>query len=439
MDEENGVLTNFDFPREQPAIIKVIGVGGGGGNAVTHMYKEGIQDVTFMLCNTDNQALIKSSVPTKLQLGEKITQGLGAGNKPDVAKLAAEESIADIHKALDDGTKMVFVTAGMGGGTGTGSAPIVAKVAKEMGILTVGIVTIPFLFEGRPKIVQAINGVIKISRNVDSLSIINNEKLFNNYGNLDVIDAFKKADNTLTDAARGIAEIITIAGHVNLDFADVKTTLKDGGVAIMSSGFGEGEGRVSMAFEDALHSPLLNNNDVFNAKKILFNVYFGDSNKLKMDEMSEVTNFMAKFDKGIEVIWGTATDNTLGENIKITILASGFGVESIPMIEEAIEEEKKLTEEENIQKEIEKEKLRKEKEDEDRKMDAIVAGIYGEKGASSIGQAKPKPFIFTIEQMDNNEIIEAIIDNPTYNRKPQLMPEILKKADARHAVSEIEN
>ena len=432
MDKVDDVLTNFDFPTEQPAIIKVIGVGGGGGNAVTHMYKEGIQNVTFMLCNTDNQALIKSSVPTKLQLGEKITQGLGAGNKPNIAKLAAEESILDIQKSLDDGTKMAFVTAGMGGGTGTGAAPTIAKVAKEMGILTVGIVTIPFLFEGKPKILQALRGVEEIRKNVDALLVINNEKLFDNYGDLSFIDAFKKADTTLTTAAKSIAEIITIPGHVNLDFADVNTTLKDGGVAIMSSGFGDGDGRISMAFENALNSPLLNNNDVFNAKKILFNVYFGESKPLKMDEMSEVTNFMAKFDKGIEVIWGTAADESLDEDVKVTILATGFGVESIPMIKEAMEEKERLSAQEIA------------------KIEGEIAEIacyeaqlleiyYGKKSSLKVGKAKAQPFIFAnIEQMDDNEIIEELISQPTYSRSPKLMLDIAKKADARRIGSEIE-
>jgi cell division protein FtsZ len=414
------ILTNFDYPTEQKAIIKVIGVGGGGGNAVTHMYKEGIQNVSFMLCNTDEQALLNSAVPVKLVLGREITDGLGAGNKPHVGKAAAEASIPEIQNALDDGTKMAFVVAGMGGGTGTGAAPIIAKTTKEMGVLTVGIVTIPFLFELKPKILQALRGVEEIRKNVDALLVINNAKLIEMYGNLDVISAFKQADSTLTTAARSIAEIITIPGHVNLDFADVNTTLKDGGVAIMSSGFGEGEERVSLAFENALNSPLLNNNNVFNAKKILFNVYFGSTKPLKMDEMDEVTNFMAKFEKGIEVIWGTAIDDSLENDIKITILATGFGTENIPMMAEAMAEVKKLTVEE---------------EENQRQTDIYENGLikeyYGQKAADNLGKPiKPKlnPFIFTVEQMDNNEVIEAVINHPAYNRIAKVLSDIAEKA-----------
>jgi Cell division GTPase len=231
----------FEFPTDTPSIIKVIGVGGGGGNAVNHMYKEGIHDVTFVLCNTDNQALAESPVPVKLQLGRSITEGLGAGNKPERASAAAEESIEDIKTLLSDGTKMVFITAGMGGGTGTGAAPVIAKTAKEMDILTVGIVTIPFLFEGEKKIIQALDGVEQISRHVDALLVINNERLREIYSDLTFMNAFGKADDTLSIAAKSIAEIITMRGKVNLDFADVNTILKNGGVAIMSTGLGEGK------------------------------------------------------------------------------------------------------------------------------------------------------------------------------------------------------
>ena len=251
MDE----IVQFDFPTDSPKIIKVIGVGGGGGNAVNHMYREGIHDVTFVLCNTDNQALAESPVPVKLQLGRSITQGLGAGNRPERARDAAEESIEDIRNQLNDGTKMVFITAGMGGGTGTGAAPVIARIAKEMDILTVGIVTIPFIFEGEKKITQALDGVERIAQHVDALLVINNERLREIYADLTFMNAFGKADDTLSIAAKSIAEIITMRGTVNLDFADVKTILKDGGVAIMSTGFGEGENRVTKAIDDAQASP----------------------------------------------------------------------------------------------------------------------------------------------------------------------------------------
>ena len=275
-------IVQFDFPTDSPKIIKVIGVGGGGGNAVNHMYREGIHDVTFVLCNTDNQALKDSPVPVKLQLGK---EGLGAGNRPARARKAAEESIEDIKNMLNDGTKMVFITAGMGGGTGTGAAPIIAQTAKEMDILTIGIVTIPFRWEGDKKIDQALDGVEEISKHVDALLVINNEKLSEIYSELSVDDAFDKADDTLSVAAKSIAEIITLHGKVNLDFNDVKTVLKDGGVAIMSTGYGEGDNRVSEAIKNAQHSPLLNNNDIFNSKKVLLNISYSAQYKLMMSEI----------------------------------------------------------------------------------------------------------------------------------------------------------
>ena len=236
MDENE--MMDFGFKSASPSIIKVIGVGGGGGNAVNHMYKQGINDVTFVLCNTDNQALTKSPIPRKVQLGKSITQGLGAGNKPEIARAAAEESEEEISKLFNDGTKMVFITAGMGGGTGTGAAPVVARIAKGLGVLTVGIVTIPFLFEGEPKIRKALAGVEEMRQYVDALLVINNERLSEIYPDLNFMNAFAKADDTLTTAARSIAEIITTNSHVNLDFADVNTTLRDGGVATISTGFG---------------------------------------------------------------------------------------------------------------------------------------------------------------------------------------------------------
>ena len=274
---------DFVDTEKADSIIKVIGVGGGGGNAVNHMYNEGMHDVTFLVCNTDKKALEDSPIPTKLQLGD---EGLGAGNKPEKGREEAKKSEESIRRQLSDGTRMAFITAGMGGGTGTGASPIVAEISKNMGILTVGIVTIPFLFEGRKKIIQAFKGVKEISKNVDALLIINNERLRKIYPTLDILDAFAKADDTLTVAARSISEIITSHGRIGLDFNDVNTVLKDGGVAIISTGYGEGEGRVKNAIEDALNSPLLNDNDIFNSQKILLCISF----------------------------------------IKITILAAGFGV-----------------------------------------------------------------------------------------------------------------
>lgn len=423
----------FEFPTDTPSIIKVIGVGGGGGNAVNHMYKEGIHDVTFVLCNTDNQALAESPVPVKLQLGRSITEGLGAGNKPERASAAAEESIEDIKDLLNDGTKMVFITAGMGGGTGTGAAPVIAKIAKEMDILTVGIVTIPFLFEGEKKIIQALDGVEQISKHVDALLVINNERLREIYSDLTFMNAFGKADDTLSIAAKSIAEIITMRGKVNLDFADVNTILKDGGVAIMSTGLGEGENRVSKAIEDALHSPLLNNNDIFNAKKVLLNVSFCQQSELMMEEMNEIHEFMSKFDKGVEVIWGVAVDNTLENKVKITVLATGFGITNIPGMDEMIS--KRTQEEEERLAQLE------EKEEENRRRIRIAYGEDALKGGAKTYKKRRHIYIFNPEDLDNEEIISAIESSPTFQRDKVTLENIKAKATVieKPVVPEMEN
>ena len=408
-------LLNFNIPTDTPKIIKVIGVGGGGGNAVTHMYKEGIYDVSFVLCNTDNQALNRSDVPVKLLLGREITQGLGAGNKPERARMAAEESLDDLRNMLSDGTKMVFITAGMGGGTGTGAAPVIARVAKDMGILTVGIVTIPFLFEGEPKIIQALNGVEEIAKNVDALLVINNESLLKIYSDLTRINAFGKADDTLTIAAKSIAEIITLPGIINLDFADVKTTMKDGGVALMNNGYGEGDGRVRKAVEDALNSPLLSNNDVRNAKKILFNVSFSDEAPLLMEEMNDIRDFMKEFNRNIEVIWGTAVDNTLGSKVKMTILATGFTMDDIPQIADKHKAEaQQMTEEE----------LRREEEriEQQRREQKLLEKYYGNAVQStSRFSTRSRATILTEEELDDDMFITILEENPTYNRDPKIV------------------
>ena len=393
-------LLEFDFPTESPSILKVIGVGGGGGNAVTQMYNEGIRDVTFVLCNTDKQALMRSPIPVKVQLGP----GRGAGGVPERGQELAEENIGEIKKMLSDETEMVFITAGMGGGTGTGASPIVARVAKEMGILTIGIVTIPFMFEGIFKIVQALKGVEEIRKDVDALLVINNERLRDIYYDLSLLDAFKKADDTLTIAVRSISEIITIPGYINLDFADVKTILKDGGVATMSSGLGKGKNRVSAAIDNALNSPLLNNNDIFKAKKILLNIVFGSRHPMMAEEISEIHDFMAKFSPDIEVIWGTALDDSLDEEIKIVILASGFGIESILSISEKLDDAK------------------------------LIEKYYGKEALLQIGRAtrpRPYPFIFTLDSIDDDDTIEAVISNPAYNRSEQIMLDIAKIAESR--------
>ena len=306
-------------------IIKVIGVGGGGCNAVSNMYDEGIEGVTFAVCNTDSKQLSKISVPQKLLMG---SSGLGCGAKPELGRQEAESSTEQIERMLDDGTQMVFVTAGMGGGTGTGAAPVVAGIAKNRGILTIGVVTIPFYFEKRIKIVKALRGVDELRKNVDALLIVNNERLCDVYGDSDVSvkEAFKRADNILRDAVKGISELITVHsdGCIDLDFRDVETTMKDGGGAIMAMGRAKGEFRVENAIMDALDSPLLYGNDIGKAKRILFNIYASDEAPIFVREMQEIDEFFEILDPNIDVIWGTSTDNTLGEDVKVTILATGM-------------------------------------------------------------------------------------------------------------------
>ena len=306
-------------------IIKVIGVGGGGCNAVRNMYNDQIEGVTYAVLNTDSQSLSRSPVPVKLMLGQS---GLGAGANPELGKQEAEANISDIEKLLSDGTQMVFVTAGMGGGTGTGAAPVIAGVAKQMGLLTVGVVTIPFYFEKKRKIIKALKGVDELRKNVDALLVVNNERLCDVYADSDlsVKEAFQRADNILMNAVKGIAELITLPsdGGIKSDFRDVETTMKDGGGAIMAMGRSSGEHRVERAILDALDSPLLYGNDIGRAKRILFNIYSSDTHPIFVRELQEIDDFFDQLDPNIEVIWGTATDNELGEDAKVTILATGL-------------------------------------------------------------------------------------------------------------------
>ena len=305
-------------------IIKVVGVGGGGCNAVNNMYKDGVAGVTYAVCNTDSQSLSRSPVPVKIQLGE----GLGAGGNPEKGRFEAENTIDSIKKLFDDGTKMVFVTAGMGGGTGTGAAPVVASVAKEMGLLTIGVVTIPFNFEKKKKIIKALKGVDELRKNVDALLIVNNERLCDVFADADIPlkEAFFRADNILMDAVKGISELITLPsdGGIKSDFRDVETTMKDGGGAIMAMGRARGEHRVEKAILDALDSPLLYGNDIGKAKRILFNIYASDECPIYVRELQEIDDFFDQLDPNIDVIWGTATDDSLGEDAKVTILATGM-------------------------------------------------------------------------------------------------------------------
>ena len=355
----NGTLPVFEVP-EKVNIIKVIGVGGGGGNAVNHMYREGIHDVSFALCNTDAQSLNASPVPVHIMLRN---EELCAMSMPKQAREIAEDTIDDIKHMLDDGTKMTFITAGMGGCTGTGAAPVIARVSKEMGILTVGIVTIPFLWEGEKKINKALDGVEELAKNVDALLVINNERLREVYADLSVLNAWEKVDDTLSMAAKSIAEIITSRGIVNLNFNDVRTVLEDGGVAIMSTGYGEGEGRLRKAIDNALHSPLLNNNDIYNSKKILLSITLAadksNNEGLRMEEMNEVNEFMSHFNCDYQFKWGIFLDPNLGEKVKVTILATGFGIKNIDGMQE--HQTKKYTQEE----EEEEEELKRQREAEE--------------------------------------------------------------------------
>jgi cell division protein FtsZ len=319
-------IIQFDGIRDtMQGIIKVIGVGGGGCNAVRNMFNEGVEGVTYAVCNTDSQSLSRSPVPVKMLLG---ATGLGAGANPELGRQEAENNVEDIKKLLSDGTKMVFVTAGMGGGTGTGAAPVVAKVAKDMGLLTIGVVTIPFYFEKKRKIIKALKGVDELRKNVDALLIVNNERLCDVYADSDlsVKEAFVRADNILMDAVKGISELITLPsdGGIKSDFRDVETTMKDGGGAIMAMGRASGEHRVEKAILNALDSPLIYGNDIGKAKRILFNIYASDEHPIFVRELQEIDDFFDQLDPNIEVIWGTATDDTLGEDAKVTILATGM-------------------------------------------------------------------------------------------------------------------
>ncbi len=416
MNETSNIL-DFGGLEKENSIIKVIGVGGGGGNAVNHMYRKGIHDVSFVVCNTDYQALNDSPVPVHLQLGK---EGLGAGNKPERAREAAEESVEDIKRMLNDGTRMTFITATMGGGTGTGAAPVIARISKEMGILTVGIVTIPFRWEGTRKIDQALDGVEEMAKHVDALLVINNDRLREVYPDRSVQNAFGKADDTLSVAAKSISEIITEHGLINLDFNDVKTVLKDGGVAIMSTGYGEGEGRVKKAIEAAINSPLLNETDVFNSKKILLNITFaggknGDDG-LMMEEMGDVNEFMEKFGD-FEIKWGLAINPELDKKVKVTILATGFGVEHVEGMDNHIKRHITQEDSQAIEEAAKKEERR------DR--------FYRDKQTKNRYRRRPHIYQFSAEDLDNENVISAVEQSPTYKRTREILENIRNQANGR--------
>lgn len=417
-DKESSLDSSLDARHN--TIIKVIGVGGGGNNAVSHMYRQNIKNVDFVVCNTDRQALQNSPVPVKVQIGS----GLGAGNKPKVAEEAAENDIEKIRELFDDQTKMVFITAGMGGGTGTGAAPVVAREAKARNILTIGIVTIPFRFEGDKKILKALDGVDRMAKNVDALLVINNERLTEIYGDLDFLNAFGKADDTLSTAASSISELITTNGHINLDFRDVETTLRNGGAAIISTGYGEGEGRVTKAIQDALHSPLLKNRDIFTSKRLLFNVYFSPlaKNSFKMSEMQEITDFVDGINGDVDTIWGAAHDDSLGEKVRITVLAAGFEVTIRDEQESAAKPKISICKGKAVTWDSEKAASQRDSADK-------IYSEYGEKSYNYIILTKP-------EQMDDDAVIERLEQTPTLtrDRKSAELPAATKEAETKNDI-----
>ncbi|HOZ86373.1 MAG TPA: cell division protein FtsZ, partial [Bacteroidia bacterium] len=399
----------FELPQEENSIIKVIGVGGGGSNAVNHMYRLGIKGVDFIICNTDKQALEKSPVPNKIQLGELSTKGLGAGSIPDVGRDAALESINEIKTYLGDNTQMVFITAGLGGGTGTGAAPVIASIARELGILTVGIVTIPFAFEGKKRRAQAEAGLEELKKYVDTLLVIGNDKLREIYGNLKMSEAFEHADDVLTGAAKSIAEIISLHMHINVDFNDVKTVMKDSGVAIMGSAVASGERRAVKAVEQALSSPLLNDNDISGARHVLLNIMSG-TDDIDMDEFGEITDYIQESSGGTaELITGYGTDPSLGDNVSVTIIATGFKSKQSTGFEAPVFKERKIV---NLDEKV------------------VETPVAESKQITIIDEIQSnEPFVFTKENPEI-EIINTITISPVAEEKgnePQFTPGDIKE------------
>ncbi len=447
----------FNFPQtveQTHSIIKVVGVGGGGSNAVRNMYEEGIQDVTYLIINTDKAALKNSPIPNKLQISE---EGLGAGADPDMAEAYALQYEDAIRTALSDGTKMVFITAGMGGGTGTGASPVVARVAHDLGILTIGIVTIPFKFEGQKKIMMALKWVEKIRQHVDALLVVNNNRLTEIYPDLNFFNAFKKADDTLTIAAKSISDIINITGYINLDFADVKKTLKDSGVALISTGQASGESRLSAAIDNAIKSPLLQDNEITRAQRLLFEVCFSESNPLSMSEMEELNAFVDSLDSNIEVIWGALQDDTLGDDVRIILLAAGFEMDGVtgtvrPASTEDIykrareeaakaeeerrrkeEEERRKKEEEERRRKEEEERRKKEEEEKERKRQELLRQLQALDGDPS-ATPDPEPV-----QQPTVQESQPVIETPqTVIETPQTAPQPEQPATVQPAAETID-
>ncbi len=428
MDDDSkiyNIADDYTFLEDPNAsIIKVIGVGGGGGNAVNYMYRQDIPNVNFVVCNTDKQHLDMSPVPTKLLLGWNVTHGRGAGNNPEVGRQCAEESATEIQKLFNDGTEMVFITAGMGGGTGTGAAPVVARLAKEAGMLTIGIVTVPFLFEGEKKILKALDGANEMREHVDALLVINNENLIELYKDVNFFNAFEKADDTLANAARSISDIISEKCYINVDFQDVKTTLKDSGTAIISTAYGEGEHRITDAIHNALHSPLLKAHDINTSKRLLFKFtcWKDSKNPLRAEEIAEITQFTSKLPSSIDVKWGIGDDPKMEDRVKITVLASGFDVTLLER-----KPDQKGKEDIIFVSNTEKEEELKHKEESTER----IAEVYGadkvikqRRNAAKLKYAVLKP-----SQFDDHEVIAMIESAPTYNREPRFNEELQRVSE----------
>lgn len=429
MDDDNAIYSLDDDAKfdEDPnaSIIKVIGVGGGGSNAVNYMYGQDIPNVNFVVCNTDKQHLNEMAVPKKVLLGWNVTHGRGAGNNPEIGRQCAEESSEEIKELFRDGTEMVFITAGMGGGTGTGAAPVVARLAKEADMLTIGIVTVPFMFEGEKKILKALDGANEMREHVDALLVINNENLIELYKDYNFFNAFQKADDTLANAARSISDIISERCYINVDFQDVKTTLKDSGTAIISTAYGEGEHRISDAIHNALHSPLLKAHDINTSKRLLFKFTCSRKaeNPLRAEEIAEITQFTSKLPSSIDVKWGIGDNPELGDKVKITVLASGFDV----TLRDA-ESRSQQTKDKKSPGPIifsgskDKEEQKKEKEESTER----IADFYGTDKVIKQRRtaARMKYAVLKPSQFDDHEVIALIESVPTANREPRFNEEL---------------
>lgn len=443
MDENFNISDTSGFVNDtNNDIIKVVGVGGGGGNAVNYMFRQNIPNVNFVVCNTDEQALKNSPVPHKLILGPQITKGRGAGNKPEVGRECAEASAAEIEKLFDDNTEMVFITAGMGGGTGTGAGPVVARIAKDRGLLTIGIVTVPFLFEGKKKILKALEGAAEMRKHVDALLVINNENLVDLYKDLNFFNAFEYADETLANAARSISDIISEECYINVDFQDVKTILKDSDSAIISTAIGEGEHRISQAIHNALHSPLLKAHDINTSQRLLFKFICSKNadNPLRASEINEIRQFTSNLPSNIDVKWGIGDDPSMGDAVKVTILASGFKV--------TIFEDEKRTPGKDI---IFNPQEHNSADTADARSEATKAQMEEMYGAEKINKqlreaAKIKYAVLQPSQFDDHEVIALIERTPTFNRSSHFNSDLHALTEAladshadRHPASRTDN